>query len=173
VIGKLFDSTPGVDHRVGYQVAKDLAIHEQHALWERSSVMILANSALIASAGLSLREPIKLLNTVPLAFVISIVGVILCFVWIFLAARTFIKTVYWTQKATELEDKLDDSVETLARANLWGNGKLSKQQCKEILGKNFPILRPLSNVIRVKTAPLCIAVIFLIMQLLMLVASVW
>lgn len=58
--------------RVGYQAAVNLTIHEEQALWNRCSAMLVANGILVAAASFALEKGIKIKPwSVPLIYVLS------------------------------------------------------------------------------------------------------
>ena len=172
------------DARVGYQVAMNIDLHEEQQIFSRSNAMLVANGLLVASLGLSLDKPIKLCirdYSIPLSLITSIAGLLLCFIWCCLIARTSIKATYWIAQARELERKLSPTVRTLDKGNLWGMGKICKAQYREVMGLDRAkkigglvggVERWLSNRMRVKDALYWLALIFMAVYTITLIVSI-
>jgi amino acid permease len=87
--------------RVGYEVAVNLWTYQGSLIWNRFNIMLTANSVLVSVIGVLLSSDADL--TV-FAVLLPIVGLVLCVVWILLAARGFVYHKYWASRACELEE---------------------------------------------------------------------
>jgi hypothetical protein len=100
--------------RVGYTVAVNLLTHEEQQMWARSNAMLVANSIIIASIGVSLSsDAIPNITKHLFLFVMAGFGIILCYLWRCLAARTREKSRCWVQSADQLERPMRPTVKTL------------------------------------------------------------
>lgn len=114
--------------RVGYQVAVSIMLHEEQAIWSRSSAMLAANGIIIATMGVVLTKLITLVDSDSLkgntgllvvaglfaiVIVLGLVGWLLCNLWHCLIGRTRKKCRCWEQSARKLEKLMRPTVKTL------------------------------------------------------------
>jgi len=108
--------------RIGYQAAVDLWTYEGEQVWNRSNVMLVANSIVVAVIGLVItsQRPVPVLTVV-----LPITGLILCAVWFLLMKRGFDYSVYYVLSARELKEQyLADPVKTVSRGGDFASGKV-------------------------------------------------
>lgn len=77
-IQKLTDQVKNENARVGYQVATSLWVYEGETLWSKFNALLVANSIILGSIGLSMTASSRL---VLFSVGMPIVGIILCGLW--------------------------------------------------------------------------------------------
>jgi amino acid permease len=107
--------------RVGYQAAMSTAIAVDQVIWSIFNTMIVANSIVVAGIGLVItNQPSSSLYKI----LLSIIGVILCFVWFFMAKRHRDYFDYLILSAREIEEKyFSQSVVTVSRSSFYSKGQ--------------------------------------------------
>ena len=106
--------------RWGYQIATSSAILFAEQFWSIFNAMLVANS--IVSAGISFVKSSESLN--PFSLYLSIIGLVLCFVWFLLSRRHQEFAAYYILSAREIEERyFSNSVKTLSRGGDFGDGK--------------------------------------------------
>jgi hypothetical protein len=106
--------------RVGYQAALDLWNTQAQLASSRFNVMVVANSIILATIGLAIAYS----RSFPLLFTqaLSIVGIVLCLVWLHAHWRASQYNNYLALSARELESNLSDSVVTVSRGASFSEG---------------------------------------------------
>jgi hypothetical protein len=106
--------------RVGYQAALNLWNTQAQLASSRFSVMVVVNSVILATIGLGIAYN----RSFPLFFVqvLSIVGIVLCLVWLHAHSRASEHNNYLMYSARELESYLTDPVVTVSRGELFSEG---------------------------------------------------
>ena len=157
--------------RVGYQAAIELWIYEGQNNWQRFNAMLVANSILIATIGLSLRDRDPL---VIIAAGASFIGIMLCLMWITLTSRGADYHEYWVKSARELEVKLDSSdVRTVDRGAQFASGNVVTFDFDE--AENQHRMSWLSRRLRIQTIARGVVLAFLAIYVLMLwqTVTIW
>jgi len=107
--------------RVGYQVATNLWIYEGETLWSKFNALLVANSIILGSIGISMTASSRL---VVFSMGMPIIGIILCGLWFLLTKRSFEFYVYWIFSAREIEERyLKGSVQTISRGGKFADGE--------------------------------------------------
>ena len=106
--------------RVGYQAALNLWNAQTQLAWSRFNVMIVANSIILGTIGLA----IVYNRSFPPFFtqVLTLVGIVLCLVWLHAHWRAFQYIDYLVSSVRELESYLTDPVVTISRGALFSEG---------------------------------------------------
>ena len=106
--------------RVGYQAALDLWNTQAQLASSRFNVMVFANTIILATIALAIAYS----RSFPLFFTqaLSLVGIVLCLVWLHAHWRASQYNNYLLWSARELESYLTDSVVTVSRGALFSEG---------------------------------------------------
>lgn len=106
--------------RVGYQAALDLWNAQAQLASSRFNVMVVANSIILATIALAIAYS----RSFPLFFTqaLSLVGIVLCVVWLHAHWRSSQYNNYLLWSARELESYLTDSVVTVSRGASFSEG---------------------------------------------------
>lgn len=88
-----------------YQVSIDKNISESEVLWNRYSAMLVFNSILIASIGLTYQDNIHLPDLMINWRLLPTAGIISCLIWIFVTYRGFRWIDRWIKYARKLEEE--------------------------------------------------------------------
>ena len=108
--------------RVGYQAAISLMTYEGNLIWARYGLMLLAHTIILSAIGLTSDAP-RLARTVTLTG-LSLVGLVLCFVWWLVNDIGFRYFFYWLFSARELEELCLSPVRTLSRGTPFTPGEV-------------------------------------------------
>jgi hypothetical protein len=108
------------DARVGYQAALNLWNTQAQLASSRFNVMVVANSIILGTIGLAIAYS----RSFPLFFTqaLSLVGIVLCLVWLHAHSRASQYNNYLVWSARELESYLTDSVVTVSRGASFSEG---------------------------------------------------
>jgi len=113
------DVTEKEDIRVGYQAAVDFWTYQGQLNWNRFSVMLVANSVIIAVIGAIFSGQ----HAPPhITMALCVVGLILCIAWVLLTARGFDHHTFWMLCAWELEEQLGDAVKLVSNLYSFNSG---------------------------------------------------
>ncbi len=107
--------------RTMFQAAIDLSISNAQGVWEIHNVMLLANTILIGTSTLLLNN-----NTTPkiISLLISVVGLVIVFLWFVQARRARKYADYYILSAREIEEKYFEShLNMLERGGRFSDGK--------------------------------------------------
>jgi hypothetical protein len=106
---------------VGYEQAVALWTFAGDQGWESFNVMLVCNSIIIATIGLTIADSTKLAR---FSMLLPILGLILCIIWYVLTKRHTDYSRYYIMSARELEELyLSDTVLTVSRGNTFAEGK--------------------------------------------------
>ncbi|MCE5250269.1 hypothetical protein LLG96_08620 [bacterium] len=159
-----------IEHaRVGYQVAVSLWTSESEQTWARFNVMIVANSIILAIIGLVVTSEHAMLS---ISFVMSIVGIIMCIMWLFITKRGFDYQDYYVNSARELEERfLRHVIKTASRGSIFADGQ---SVTFELDGKTtkFQMSR-CSRIARARFISIVVIFLFIIVYVLALLQSIW
>lgn len=111
--------------RVGYQVAIDLAMSYASVTWSIFNAMVVANSIILAGITFVYTSS---QSFILLKFLLPIMGLLLCVVWLLQTMRAISYVTYYTLSAREIEEKyLSSEVKTISRG-----GALADRRTVEI-----------------------------------------
>ncbi len=102
-----------------FKVAVDLMIFEGELLWSKFTSMLTAQSLLVALIAILLNSATNTL----LVILLSIAGLVLCFLWFQITSRGFSFNKYYTLVAREMEEKMNDDLNVLRRGYKFKNGQ--------------------------------------------------
>jgi hypothetical protein len=107
------------DTRTAYEVAAGLYMAENQLTWDRFNVMLVANSVVLAGAGVAGDED-NLFR--PAVVSLPIIGILLCIMWVLMMDRGFRYHDHWRDSAELIEDDLniDEEKKTIKNARLPG-----------------------------------------------------
>ncbi|MCC6499828.1 MAG: hypothetical protein IT313_06130 [Anaerolineales bacterium] len=102
--------------RWGYQAAISSVTSHQDTFWSIFNAMLVANSIVIAGIGFSNSELFKMF--------LSIIGGVLCFLWLLLSKRHREYVTYYLLSAREIEERyFPNTVKTFSRGGYFAHGK--------------------------------------------------
>jgi hypothetical protein len=102
--------------RWGYQAAISIVTSHQQTFWSIFNAMLVANSIVIAGIGFASSEPFKIF--------LSIIGGVLCFLWLLLGKRHREYVTYYLFSAREIEERyFPNGVKTFSRGGDFAHGK--------------------------------------------------
>lgn len=113
------------DHKIEiaiakYQTAINKNISESEVLWNRYNTLLVFNSILIATIGLSYQNNIHLPTLISIS--LPIVGLITCFIWTFTTFKGFRWIYKWIVYARDIENKYikddNDKYNPIIRGNI-------------------------------------------------------
>jgi hypothetical protein len=119
---KEIDPETLINARIGYQGAISAWINENRQNWDKTRILLLFNSLLLAGVlQLLLKE-----DKYPyLSLILCIFGLIICALWTHILYRGLKYNDYWINSAREIEEYyLKDAVKTFSHGALFSNGKL-------------------------------------------------
>lgn len=107
---------------IGYQMAINLWTYQGAQGWARFNVLLFVNGTIIGIIGLIMTSG----DPQPFATgFLALVGLLLCCFWLPVIHREDEYASYYVRSARELEEKyLSDSVKTVSRGRLFGDGKV-------------------------------------------------
>ena len=107
------------DTRTAYEVAAGMYMAENQLTWDRFNVMLVANSVVLAGAGVAGDED-NLFR--PAVVSLPIIGILLCIMWILMMDRGFRYHDHWRNSAKLIEDDLsiDEKMKTIKNADIPG-----------------------------------------------------
>lgn len=146
---------------IGYQMAIHLLTYQGEQWWARFNILLVANSIVIASIGLTITSQRQ---STAFTLLLPIVGLFLCAVWFILLRRDVAYSDYYIMSARELEEKyLSDSVKTISRGGLFGEGN---PVTIEISGERKELrMSRLARIVRGKTAASWVIIIMTILYI--------
>lgn len=151
--------------RVGYQVATNLMVYEGKTLWSKFNALLVANSIVLASIGLSMTVSNRLEI---FSKGMPIVGIILCGFWFLLTKRSFGFYEYWISSAREIEKLyLNDSIQTISRGKKFAGGEKV-----EIWGEEKPLQMGFLDRLRVKWTSYLIIGLFSVIYAVILILNI-
>ena len=125
--------------RIGYRVAVNLWTYQGSLNWNRFNVMLAANSIIVAVLGVVSNQSTSLV----IRFLLPVIGLFLCVVWVFLTSRGFDYHRYWSAQALALErEYLSDPVRSVSQAQPTEEGA-SKVQFSRL--SQLPVLSDLGR----------------------------
>lgn len=106
--------------RVGYQATLDLWNTQAQLASSRFNVMVIANSIILGTIGLAIAYN----RSFPLFFTqaLSLLGIVLCLVWLHAHSRASQYNNYLVWSARELESHLSDCIATVSRGASFSEG---------------------------------------------------
>ena len=103
-----------------YEIAVNICICEAELCWSRFNAMLVANSVILAMLGLGSERS----NFALIAYILPMIGIVLCLCWRALMRRGFDYHRYYLLSARELEEQLPSSkIRTLSRGSDFAAGR--------------------------------------------------
>lgn len=94
------DKEVRLDGRLGYQAATGIYMQENSVTWARFNSLVTANSIIVSATGVATGSGSKLH---PLAIILPVAGLVLCWIWWHIMKRGFAYTGTWRDSAYRLE----------------------------------------------------------------------